>query len=100
MQVCVIKPTSVEDAREITETLYWTTAQLSSMWRALDVEIAQRIIDLYLRFLLCNQRKSAEDFELHLHYHTGSGGYFRRFPEVLMDSFETTRGTVETDFSL
>ena len=31
MEVCVIKPTSVEDAREITETL--------------DVEIAQRIID-------------------------------------------------------
>ena len=44
MEVCVIKPTSVEDAREITETLLNDRTVVLNV-EGLDVEIAQRIID-------------------------------------------------------
>lgn len=44
MEVCVIKPLSVEDAREITETLLDNRAVVLNL-EGLDVEIAQRIID-------------------------------------------------------
>ena len=44
MEVCVIKPTSVEDAREITETLLMERTVVLNV-EGLDVDIAQRIID-------------------------------------------------------
>ena len=44
MEVCVIKPTSVDDAREITETLLNNQTVVQNL-ENLDVEIAQRIID-------------------------------------------------------
>ena len=44
MEVCVIKPTSVEDARELTETLLNNRTVVLNV-EGLDVEIAQRIID-------------------------------------------------------
>jgi cell division inhibitor SepF len=44
MEVCVIKPTSVEEAREITETLLANRTVVLNL-EGLDVEIAQRIID-------------------------------------------------------
>ena len=44
MEVCVIKPTSVEDAREITDTLLDNRTVLLNM-EGLDVDLAQRIID-------------------------------------------------------
>lgn len=44
MEVCVIKPTSVEDAREITETLLNNRTVVLNL-EGLDVDIAQRIID-------------------------------------------------------
>jgi cell division inhibitor SepF len=44
MEVCVIKPTSVEDAREITETLLANRTVVLNL-EGIDVEIAQRIID-------------------------------------------------------
>ncbi len=44
MEVCVIKPNSVEDAREITETLLANRTVVLNM-EGLDVDIAQRIID-------------------------------------------------------
>ncbi len=44
MEVCVIKPGSVEDAREITETLLDNRAVVLNL-QGLDVEVAQRIID-------------------------------------------------------
>lgn len=44
MEVCVIKPTSVEDAREITETLLANRTVVLNL-EGLDMEIAQRIID-------------------------------------------------------
>lgn len=44
MEVCVIKPTTVEDAREITETLLANRTVVLNL-EGLDVEVAQRIID-------------------------------------------------------
>lgn len=44
MEVCVIKPSTVEDAREITETLLSSRAVVLNL-EGLDVDIAQRIID-------------------------------------------------------
>lgn len=44
MQVCVIKPTSVEDGREITETLLANRTVVLNL-EGLEVDIAQRIID-------------------------------------------------------
>lgn len=44
MEVCVIKPTSFEDAREVTETLLSGRAVVIN-FEGLDVDLAQRIID-------------------------------------------------------
>ena len=44
MEVCVVKPTSVEDAREITETLLNNRTVVLNL-EGIDVELAQRIID-------------------------------------------------------
>lgn len=44
MEVCVIKPTNVEDAREITETLLENRTVVLNL-EGIDVDIAQRIID-------------------------------------------------------
>lgn len=44
MEVCVIKPTTVEDAREITTTLLSNRTVVLNL-EGLDVDIAQRIID-------------------------------------------------------
>ena len=44
MEVCVIKPTSVEDSREITDTLLDNRTVLLNM-EGIGVELAQRIID-------------------------------------------------------
>ncbi|MGL5260131.1 MAG: cell division protein SepF [Lachnospiraceae bacterium] len=44
MNVCVIKPDSVEDAREITDTLLANRTVVLNL-EGLDVDIAQRIID-------------------------------------------------------
>jgi len=44
MEVCVIKPSSVEDAREITDTLLANRTVVLNL-EGLDVDIAQRIID-------------------------------------------------------
>jgi len=44
MEVCVIKPSSMEDAREITETLIANCTVILNM-EGLDMDVAQRIID-------------------------------------------------------
>ena len=44
MEVCVIKPTSVEDAREITDTLLENRTVVLNL-EGSDMEMAQRIID-------------------------------------------------------
>ena len=49
MEVCVIKPTSVEDSREITETLLSGRTVILNL-EGLDLEIAQRIIDFIITY--------------------------------------------------
>jgi cell division inhibitor SepF len=44
MEVCVVKPTSIEDAREITDTLLANRTVVLNL-EGIEVEIAQRIID-------------------------------------------------------
>ena len=44
MEVCVIKPTSVEDSREVTDTLLSNRTVVLNL-EGLDMDIAQRIID-------------------------------------------------------
>lgn len=44
MEVCVIKPTSIEDAREVTETLLMNRTVVLNV-EGLDLDVAQRIID-------------------------------------------------------
>lgn len=44
MEVCIIKPTSVNDARDVTDTLLANSTVVLNL-EGLDVEIAQRIID-------------------------------------------------------
>ena len=44
MEVCVIKPHSMEDSREITETLLANCTVVLNM-EGLDLDVAQRIID-------------------------------------------------------
>ena len=44
MEVCVIKPTSAEDSREITDTLLANRTVVLNL-EGIDVEIAQRILD-------------------------------------------------------
>ena len=44
MEVCIIKPTSVNDARDVTDTLLSNSTVVLNL-EGLDVEIAQRIID-------------------------------------------------------
>ena len=48
MEVCVVKPTSVDDSREITETLLAGRTVILNL-EGMDLEIAQRIIDFYFR---------------------------------------------------
>lgn len=44
MEVCVIKPSSVEDAREITETLLQDCTVVLNL-EGLDIDLSQRVID-------------------------------------------------------
>ncbi len=80
MEVCVIKPTSVEDAREITETLLNNRTVVLNL-EGLDLEIGQRIIDFTSEFLFCNRWKSSENFKFYFYCNTCCCRYFRRFPE-------------------
>ena len=77
MEVCVIKPTSVEDAREITETLLNNRTVVLNV-EGLDGDCTAHY-RLHIRFLFCNQRKSPEDFQLHIYHYTGFRGHLGRF---------------------
>ena len=94
MQVCVIKPTSVEDAREITETLLENRTVVLNV-EGLDVEIAQRIIDFTSGSCFAisgNLQKISNYIFIITPASVDISGDFLS----LMDSFET-RG-IQTDF--
>ena len=94
MKVCVIKPTSVEDAREITETLLENRTVVLNV-EGLDVEIAQRIIDFTSGSCFAisgNLQKISNYIFIITPASVDISGDFLS----LMDSFET-RG-IQTDF--
>lgn len=94
MAVCVIKPTSFEDAREITETLLMNRTVVLNV-EGLDVEVAQRIIDF----------ASGSCFAMNGNLQKISNYIFIITPESvdisgdfqnLLDSFDTSN--IQTDF--
>lgn len=94
MAVCVIKPTSFEDAREVTETLLMNRTVVLNV-EGLDVEIAQRIIDF----------SSGSCFAINGNLQKISNYIFILTPEVvdvsgdlqnILDSFDTSG--IQTDF--
>ena len=94
MEVCVIKPTSVDDAREITETLLNNQTVVLNL-ENLDVEIAQRIIDFASGSTYAisgNLQKISNYIFIITPASVDISGDFLS----LMDSFET-RG-IQTDF--
>ncbi len=94
MSVCVIKPTSFEDSREITETLLMNRTVVLNV-EGLDVEIAQRIIDF----------SSGSCFAMNGNLQKISNYIFIITPEIvdisgdfqnILDSFDTSG--IQTDF--
>jgi cell division inhibitor SepF len=94
MAVFVIKPTSFEDAREITETLLMNRTVVLNV-EGLDVEVAQRIIDF----------ASGSCFAMNGNLQKISNYIFIITPESvdisgdfqnLLDSFDTS--SIQTDF--
>ena len=65
----LLKPTSVEDAREITETLLSGRTVILNL-EGLDLEVAQRIIDFTSGATYAISGNSSEDIQLHLPCHT------------------------------
>lgn len=81
MEVCVIKPTTIEDEIEITETLLNGRTVVINM-EGLSVDIAQRIHRFYFRCYLCHAWKSTEDLQLHLPWQLQM---VLTFPEIFRD---------------
>ena len=95
MEVCVIKPTSVEDAREITETLLNNRTVVLNV-EGLDVEIAQRIIDFTSGSCFAisgNLQKISNYIFIITPASVDISGDFLS----LVDTFQSTR-SVQTDF--
>lgn len=89
MEVCVIKPTSVEDAREITETLLNNRTVVLNV-EGLDVEIAQRIIDFTSGscFAISGNLQKISNYIFIITPAVDISGDFLN----IVDSFDTTRG--------
>ena len=79
MEVCVIKPASMEDTREIADTLLAGCTVVLNL-EGIDVDIAQWC-------MLLHERKSAESFQLYFHPDTVQCRNFRRHPGYLKRSF-------------
>ena len=94
MEVCVIKPASVDDSREICETLLSGRTVILNL-EGLDLEIAQRIIDFISGSAFAisgNLQKISNYIFIITPASVDISGDFLS----LMDSFET-RG-IQTDF--
>ena len=73
MEVCVIKPKSMEDAREITETLLGGCTEYGRPGSGYCAANHR----LFFWFLLCHQRHSSEDQRLYLYHHPVYSGCIR-----------------------
>ena len=75
MEVTMIKPTSMDDSRDICDYLLSGKAVVLNM-EGIHMETAQRIL-VHFRSNLFHERKSPEDFQLHLHCNTWFRGTVR-----------------------
>ena len=72
----MVKPTSIEDAREICDYLLAGKAVVLNM-EGIHTEIGAAYHRLYFWRYLLHERKPPEDFQLHLYCHTGNCGALR-----------------------
>ena len=77
MEVCVIKPTTVEHAMEITIVKPHRCAKRGRS----GCGYCPAHYRFYFRFLFCHQRQSAENIKLYFYYYTGIRGHFRGLSE-------------------
>lgn len=91
MEVCVIKPVSVEDGREITETLLSNRTVILNL-EGLDIDIAQRIIDFASGscFAIAGNLQKVSRFIFIIT--PSSVGVSGDFQDLLNDSFESAIG--------
>ena len=82
MEVCVIKPASMEDTREIADTLLAGCTVVLNL-EGIDVDIAQRIIDFCCGACYC----MSGSLQLYFHPDTVQRRNFRRHPGYLKRSF-------------
>ena len=83
MEVCVIKPTNVEDGREIAETLLSGRAVILNL-EGLDMELAQRIIDFSggACFAIDGKLKKVSNYNFIAHLHQ------YQFPVIYLNCFQ------------
>lgn len=91
MEVCVIKPTNVEDGREIAETLLSGRAVILNL-EGLDMELAQRIIDFSggACFAIDGKLKKYLIIYLSQHLHP------YQFPAIYLNCFQMTYHSEQT----
>ncbi len=76
MEVCVIKPSSMEDTREIADTLVDNSTVILNL-EGIDVELAQRIIDFTSGACYSLGGKPSESIQLYLCTWTVQCRYYR-----------------------
>lgn len=76
MEVCVIKPSSMEDTREIADTLVDNSTVILNL-EGIDVELAQRIIDFTSGACYSLGRQPSESIQLYLCTWTVQCRYYR-----------------------
>ena len=77
MEVCVIRPTSMEDTREIADTLVDNSTVILNL-EGIDMELAQRIIDFTSGACYSLGGSSSESIQLYLYSWTIQRRYYRR----------------------
>lgn len=95
MEVCVIKPISVEDGREITDTLLSNRTVILNL-EGLDIDIAQRIIDFASGSCYAisgNLQKVSRFIFILTPASVGVTGDTGDFQDILNDSFESAIGS-------
>ncbi len=78
MEVTMIKPTTMEDSREVCDYLLAGKAVVLNM-EGIHMETAQRIIDFASGADIFHRRKSSEDFQLYFYCDSAVCGAVRRF---------------------
>ena len=91
MEVCVIKPTNVEDGREIAETLLSGRAVILNL-EGLDMELAQRILISAVAHVLPLTASSKKYLIIYLSQHL----HPYQFPAIYLNCFQMTYHSEQT----